>query len=183
MQVYKFNTQTLEYEITKQRKYIHYFIVAAIFIILGFGSGVKINTLVERIPIVLISKPEPCNPENIKAFIKKTNLKFPKIVYQQIMVESQNLKSPIFLQLNNLMGMENARSRPTTGKDTGVRFAQYENWKQSIVDYALWQASYAKEIQNEDDYYYLLDRLYCSKDLPENSGQLYSTRLKQIKYE
>ena len=35
-------------------------------------------------------------------------------------------------------------------------YAYYNNWKESVLDYALYQAAYAKSINTEDDYYKLL---------------------------
>ena len=184
MQHYKINPETLKLELVKiKRSYSAYIITAIILMLLGFSSGVKVKTIVERIPVIMTTKEQECNQENVKAFIVKLNVKFPKIVYQQVMLESNSLQSPIAKELNNLVCMENARSRPTTGSDIGTRFARYDNWKQSLVDYALWQTYMARDITSEEDYYYLLDNLYCDHRLKENAGPLYSTRLKQISWD
>lgn len=184
MQHYKINPNTLKLELVKvKRNYTNFIIAGIILMLLGFSSGVKVNTIVERVPIILKPKEPECNSENVKAFITKLNLKFPKIVYQQAVCESNNFQSPAFKQLNNLMGMENAKVRPTVGTDIGTRWAKYDNWEQSLVDYALWQAYMAREITTEDDYYYFLDRIYCNYALEENKGELYSTKLKRIQWE
>lgn len=184
MQHYKINPETLKLEVVKiKRNYSNFILAGIVLIILGFSSGVKVNNIVEKIPVILKPKEPECNSENIKAFITKLNLKFPKIVYQQAICESANFQSPAFKQLNNLMGMENAKVRPTVGTDVGTRWAKYDNWKQSLIDYALWQTYMAKDIDTEEDYYYFLDEIYCNHNLKENQGELYSTRLKKISWE
>lgn len=184
MQHYKLNPLTLQLEAVKpKRNYVNFIIAAVILMLLGFSSGVKINTIVEKVPIIVKNKEMECNSNNVKEFILKLNVKFPKIVYQQAMLESKNLQSPAFKELNNLMGMENAKIRPTVGTDVGVRWAKYDNWQLSLIDYALWQTYMAKGITDEDDYYLLLDQIYCNYNLKENQGELYSTRLKGIKWD
>lgn len=184
MQHYKFNPKTLQMELVKiKRNYVNFIIAGAILMLLGFSSGVKVNTIVEKIPVILKPRQEECNSENVKEFITKLNLKFPKIVYQQAVCESANFQSPAFKQLNNLMGMENAKVRPTVGTNVGTRWAKYSNWKESLIDYALWQAYMVRDIDTEEDYYYFLDEIYCNHNLEENKGELYSTRLKKISWE
>lgn len=182
MQMYKFNPHTLEYVAAKDKTRLTTLaLCAVVFLIMGFSSGVKVNTVLEKVPVVLKATPEECNDANVKAYIQKLHLKFPEIVYQQAVLESQHFNSPVFKQLNNLLCMENAKTRPTTGVDVGTRFAKYNSWQESLVDYALWQACYAQNINSEEEYYYLLDKLYCNSSLAENAGPSYSSRLKQIK--
>jgi beta-lactamase class D len=181
---YQINPNTLELEIVKvKRNYFSLLVLGIILMLLGFTSGVKVKTVIEKVPVLLQPKEQECTPQNVKDFIIKMNLKFPKIVYQQVMCESAYLQSPTFKEFNNLLGMENAKSRPTVGTDVGVRWAKYDNWKQSITDYALWQASYTTKISSEEDYYTFLDEVYCSYKLKENAGERYSTRLKRIPYD
>jgi uncharacterized FlgJ-related protein len=148
---------------------------------MGFGSAVKVNTIVQRIPVYLEHKEDPCNDETVKAYIASLHLKYPDIVYRQVILESGHFQSPIYRDLNNLLGMEATAGRPTLGTNIGQRFARYNNWKESIADYAIWQATMAREVRNEEEYYYLLDKVYCPGDLEENRGAPYSTLLKQIK--
>lgn len=184
MELYKFDHHTLRLEKVKRGHMINIKVVLfslAIFLILGFSSGMKITTVLERIPVIFQKKEEvACNKKTVKAYIKRLNLRFGKIVYQQAVVESHWFNSPLFMKFNNLMGMQPSTGRPTTGVTSGERFAKYESWKESLIDYALWQASYTTDIKTEEDYYYLLDKIYCEKD---SSGFKYSDRLKQIPYE
>jgi hypothetical protein len=180
MTLYKHDPTTLQLIPTKAKSNWKLLVaLAVIFVSLGFGSAVHVNTVFERIPVVLTPKAEQCTDENVKAYIERLHLKFSKIVYQQVMLESGNLKSPAFRELHNLVGMQVSSGRQGPGKDVGQRFASYDNWKESLVDYAIWQAMYTGDIKTEEDYYYFLDKVYCEP----TPGTPYSSRLKQIAYE
>lgn len=104
-------------------------------------------------------------------FIIAMNIEHPEIVMSQVILESGHLKSEHFNIKNNMFGMNVAKQRPTVSlNDSGV--ANYDNWKMSIIDYALWQCSYAKNL-SEEKYYERL-KIY-SKD--EN----YINKIKEIK--
>lgn len=183
MQHYKLNPKTLELEpaIVKVYSFKVLGLIAVCLLFLGFSSAVKVNTIVERIPVYMEHKEDPCNDETVRAYIKTLNLRFPHIIYQQVIVESQHFQSPIYRDLNNLLGMECTIGRPTLGRNIGQRFAKYNTWKESLADYAIWQSYMTREVRNEEEYYYFLDKVYCPHQLQENCGALYSTRLKQIK--
>lgn len=181
MNLYKYNSKNLSYEEIKSPRYNLYFGIILFLMITGFSSVVKINNTVEKIPIIIKQQEQICNSTNVKNYIKTLNLKFPNIVYQQVILESNNFKSPVFKSLNNLLGMENSMNRPTIGINTGNRFTMYSNWHNCLIDYAIWQAYMTRDIDTEEDYYYFLDKVYCPSILKENKGELYSTRLKRIK--
>lgn len=181
MQKFHFNPNSLSFEPVKSYNFRWLGLGAICLLLLGFSSAVKVNTLVERIPIYLEHKEDPCNELTVKAYIKTLNLRFPKIVFQQVMVESGHLNSPISKDLNNLVGMECTTGRPTLGINIGQRFAKYNTWKECLADYALWQNYMTREVRNEDEYYEFLDKVYCPKTAEENKGALYSVLLKQIK--
>jgi hypothetical protein len=181
MKTYRYNEQTLRFEEVKYTFYkVGGFIILALMF-MGFGSVVKINSIVEKIPVIINHNQEKCTPENVKAYIEELNLKYPDVVYQQVMLESNWLRSSLTKTHNNIICMANATLRPTLGHNVGTRFASYNNWKECLVDYAIWQAAYSKGITTKEDYYSLLDNIYCPSELEENKGPLYSTRLKSIK--
>ena len=181
MQKFHFNPNSLSFEPVKSYNFRWLGLGAICLLLLGFSSAVKVNTLVERIPIYLEHQADPCNESTVKKYIKTLNLRFPKIVFQQVMVETGHLSSPIFKDLHNLTGMECTTGRPTLGANIGQRFAKYESWQASLQDYCIWQAQMTREVRNEEEYYQFLDRVYCPQDAPENKGQTYSVLLKQIK--
>jgi len=90
-----------------------------------------------------------------------------EIVKRQIRLETANLTSRICMECNNLFGMKKARKRQTTaiGKERNGT-AVYLDFRDSIKDYAIWQAYF----YSGGDYYtflkshgYATDIYYVSK--------------------
>lgn len=96
----------------------------------------------------------------------------PYIVHAQAILESGNFTSKLFKENHNHFGMKLAKVRPTTAIGVRNGYALYKSWQDCNIDYALWQASYARNL-SEEDYYILLQRNYA-----EDSS--YATKLKQI---
>lgn len=112
--------------------------------------------------------------EKFIALIKELNMKFPHIVYAQARIESGNFKSAVFRQNNNLFGMREARVRVNTAKGTNLNHAYYDNWKESVYDYAFYQCRYMSNADSEAEYYAALDASYAE------AGGSYSKALKQL---
>jgi len=112
--------------------------------------------------------------EKFIELIKELNMKFPHIVYAQARIESGNFKSAVFRQNNNLFGMREARVRVNTAKGTNLNHAYYDNWKESVYDYAFYQCRYMSNADSEAEYYAALDASYAT------AGGGYSKALKQL---
>jgi len=122
---------------------------------------------------IIIEKPNnqtnTFNPDSLKNYIKKINLKFPNIAYAQALLETANFTSNIFKHNYNLFGMKEAKQRPTTALGTRFGHAYYSDWKQSVIDYALWEAKYTsrfnseKEVLNYMKTCYATDQEYINK--------------------
>lgn len=103
--------------------------------------------------------------DSIKSFIFSLNIAHPDVVYSQAVIESGNFRSKLFLNDNNMFGMKVAERRPTTRRYiTENGYSGYYNWRESIIDYALWQAWSAKGL-SRDAYLILLDNLYAEDEL------------------
>jgi len=118
---------------------------------------------------VIIQESDPFTEEKLVAYLKDLNIKYPEIVYAQAVLETGNFKSEVFLQNHNLFGMREALIRPTTNCGTNLNHATYAHWRESVLDYALYQASYLYEIRSADEYYaylfqhYAEDKTYVDK--------------------
>ena len=113
--------------------------------------------------------------ECIKEYLTKHKIKFSRIVIAQIKLESDNLKSNKATKNKNVTGMRVAAQRftfATNSHDYGA-FAEYDALEDCIMDYKAWQITNAFNVHTEEEYYKLLDRLYC-KD------SLYSETLKKL---
>lgn len=118
--------------------------------------------------------------EQIEETIYKMNFKYPHIVLAQAKLESSNFNSTIFKENNNLFGMKQARTRPTTAIGTERSHAVYNDWKDSIIDYALYSQTYLSG-KTEVEYYAYLSRNYAEdpsyvdklKELVEKENLVY----------
>lgn len=174
--LYKYNNTTLTFEKIKLGSYIKVaLLVLFIGSAFGFTTSLKINQLVEKIPVIIRPNEQELTVENVKNKLKQMNIKFPEVILQQIMVESGFGKSTVYKENNNLVGMRYPNLRPTTAIGENRTYCVYKNWEECIVDIALWQTQNAKGIRSQEEYYQLLDAVYSE------SGNNYSTALKRVK--
>ena len=106
--------------------------------------------------------------------LKRLNVKYPHIVMAQSILETGHWKSQVFKANHNLFGMKQANIRINTAKGTNLNHAYYENWQESLYDYAFYQCRYMSGVRNEEDYFLALDASYAEV------GGNYSKMLKQI---
>jgi len=93
--------------------------------------------------------------------LKDLNVRFPHIVMAQAIIESGHFQSNIFRSNHNLFGMKQAKMRCTTAKGTNLGHAYYDNWKESVYDYAFFQSRYLHDLKTEQQYLEYLDRNYA----------------------
>ena len=174
MNTYKYNDQTLRWEeVSSKRTYYFFLLGAVLFLLLGFTSAVKVNTIVEKIPVIILENQTEFSPENLKKEIDRLNIKFGHIVYKQAVLESANFNSYLFKESNNLFGMKKASSRTTSFVGEEFNHAVFKTWQESVLDMAIWNGIYCKNIKTEEQYYQLLQAVYAE-------DPLYITKLKAI---
>jgi len=172
--VYKYNKKELRFEKISILKILF----TGIFII-SLSSYTMSTTMYETIIVpeetktLILKENNSFSEEKLYSFISGLNLKFPHIVLAQSKIESGYYKSVVFKANNNLFGMKCASLRPTTHKGSNLGHAVYENWKSSVMDYALYQAAYLKNIKTEEEYY-----LYLGNNYAEDVN--YVKKVKQI---
>tara|TARA_B110000285_G_scaffold230116_1_gene296111 strand:+ start:1073 stop:1660 length:588 start_codon:yes stop_codon:yes gene_type:complete len=93
--------------------------------------------------------------------LKRLNVRYPYIALAQSILETGYWESRIYQENNNLFGMKQARARATTAKGTQLGHAYYDNWKESVTDYALYQAAYLNKLRTESKYLKYLDKNYA----------------------
>ena len=99
--------------------------------------------------------------EKLKAYILELNIKYPHIVMAQAEIETGHFTSQIFKENHNLFGMKVATKRPTTNKGEENGHAYYDNWRESVVDYAFYSAQYLSDIKTEKAYLEYLSQSYA----------------------
>lgn len=131
-------------------------------IVLDSREAIEKKLIVEGETVSTIIVPQPkFSPQLFREYIEELNIKFPDIVYAQAVIETGEFSSPIFKDNHNLFGMKCAASRPYTHKGEGRGHAVYDNWKESVLDYALYQASYLRELRTEEQYYEYIGNHYA----------------------
>lgn len=174
---YKFNQETMLFEKTNitSRSLLGFGAIIGLAVIFGltYNSNKKLETLSLEDKLIIIREANAFSEEKLKEKIYSLNFKFPHIVLAQAKLESANFTSPIFLENNNLFGMKEARSRANLAIGTKRAHAHYENWQDSVLDYALYYSTYLYRIRTEQEYYNYLSQYYAE-------DPIYVQRLKQI---
>lgn len=121
---------------------------------------VKANNFTE------IKHKEEFNELNLESLYNKIlscNIKFPKIVFAQAVLESSQFNSELFLRTNNLFGMKYPNVRKTTSiGESNDGYAKYDHWVSSVTDYQLWQKNnMSKDVNSQSEYFDLLSRNYA----------------------
>ena len=84
-------------------------------------------------------KQKQCTKENVYQTIKRSGIEFADVVFAQIMLESNGLKSRLTKSNNNFLGMKMPEKRETTAIKKWHGYALYEGWEDCIQDYLLYQ--------------------------------------------
>lgn len=115
----------------------------------------------DRFIVVYRDKPDKFTKEKLVQYLKDLNIKFPEVVYAQAVIESGNFTSKKFIEDNNLFGMRKAKSRCTLAFGTGT-YAKFKTWRESVIDYALYQTAFAKKYRTRAEYVNHLARNYAT---------------------
>jgi hypothetical protein len=162
---YKFNKDTMLYDKTNitSRALLGFGAVIGIVTILGLSinSNKKIETLSPEEKLIILREANAFSEQKLIESIKELNFRFPHIVLAQAKLESSNFSSPIFLENNNLFGMKEAKVRANLAIGTKRSHAFYKNWKDSLLDYALYYSTYLSKIRTESEYFEYLNQSYA----------------------
>lgn len=80
--------------------------------------------------------------------LQEMNVKHIDIVLAQAWIESGHYNSNICRYNYNLFGMKLPGQRPTLALGKKRGHAYYNNWEESVIDYALWQTYCAKNLSH-----------------------------------
>lgn len=161
MKLYTFNKHSIYFKEVSRWKIARVIIgVVLLTYIISIITNPSLQNSIEKIPIVILDSRNSFSEDKLKEMIVGLNLKHPDVIYAQAILESGNFKSSIFKNNNNLFGMKEARQRPTTALGTQLNHAYYDNWRDCVLDYAIWQSSYARRLTKEQ-YLDLLNEMYA----------------------
>ena len=176
--MYKFDNVSLQYvKDIKKIRVIITGVLSLLFISFLLGRYVNIKALdafeKELIVLNLQKEKNKFTQEKLVQMLKDLNVKHPHIALAQAKLETGNFKSAVFKQNNNLFGMKQARVRVNTAKGTNLNHAYYDNWQESVYDYAFYQCRYMANARTEAEYFAALDASYAE-------ASQYSQTLKSI---
>jgi phage antirepressor YoqD-like protein len=166
--IYKYDKENLTYKsVTKNLVLgvigvvVLFTAITSVFMLNKVNDIRYISSETKSIIIKESAKENEFSPKKLRAYILELNIKFPHIVYAQARLETGNFKSQIFKTNHNLFGMKVATLRPTTNKGEENGHAYYEGWRESVVDYAFYQAQYLSDIKTEAEYLQYLKANYA----------------------
>jgi len=163
MKLYKYNSNKLKYESVN---YPQLFLKIALiyftlFAFLGLTTAPEIEYITDTEKVLIVEEMNQFSEEALIEEISRLNFKFPHIVLAQSILETGHYESKIFKENHNLFGMKEARVRVNLAEGTQYGHAYYNNWKESVMDYALWYSTYAYKCKTEKQLYKLLDKQYA----------------------
>jgi flagellum-specific peptidoglycan hydrolase FlgJ len=163
--IYILDTNKLQQKYIKVTPILFAFLMINMFcVMLGFVSSrniVNTDYMTKEQKVHIINDLDKFSIAEYKQALADLNVKYPRVVYAQALVESNNFKSSIFIENNNSLGMKEAVIRPTINVGTNRGHAIYNSWRDCVIDYALWQSYHIKNIHSEDEYLQLLASIYA----------------------
>ena len=161
---YKFNQDTLEFQRVKPSTYLKVgSLVLAVATIIGFSSSPRavLKDLTPEEKIIVVREYNGFTQKALIEKIKSLNFKFPYIILAQSYQETGHYSSTIFRENSNLFGMKEATIRTNLAKGTNRGHAYYDTWQDSLIDYALYSATYLSDIKTEGEYFEYLRQNYA----------------------
>jgi hypothetical protein len=147
------------------KKHLKQFLIYIFIVFAGYGVGryYSPNTAVKQITANDRINDE-FSEEALLAYMKKLKIKYPETVLSQSRLETGNFQSDIFKENHNLFGMKLAELRPTSAIGVNRGHAQYRNWKESVIDYALLQSYIIAKLPsvNNEEYRTYIQKFYST---------------------
>jgi uncharacterized FlgJ-related protein len=109
---------------------------------------------------------DPFSEIKVRDYLRQLHVKYPEVAIAQMKLESANGSSKIFQEGNNLFGMKLAEHRPTTALGEKNGHAYYSHWRQSCIDYAMWQGFVEdpENISSESSWVNYISKFYSKDD-------------------
>ena len=165
---YKHNNEELSLDNKIVMLLLRFTVALIICVGIGFYSGYYVgkhqsmDSLNNKEKVVVINIVDPFKVDSLKSYLVQINVKFPDIVYAQAQLETSGFTSNIFRKNHNLFGMKQAMRRSTTNKGEQYGHAYYDTWRESVLDYALYQCKYLSDITTKEQYLQYLKQNYAA---------------------
>lgn len=151
-------------------------LIVAVIAVISYSLG-SLDTTKESKPFLIVEEqllPEELSyEEEVYRLLCLYKIQNKHIVLAQAKLESGGFTSSIFLESNNIVNMKVPGQRPTLARkcDDHV-YAEYPSIEYSVIDYALWQCAFARNLSEQKYYERLVevgfaeDTLYIHKLRP-----------------
>jgi len=130
------------------KKYLFYILTASIGYGIGYHFSPEMKTREAAVKTDQAIHTEDFSEEALLTYMKNLKIKYPETVLSQARLETGGFQSAIFKENHNLFGMKLAETRPTLAIGINRGHAQYRNWKESVMDYALLQSYIIAKLPN-----------------------------------
>lgn len=141
--------------------------IALISFCMGFRYTKEIkvpHTVVEvkEIPVTIYAdnKKDEFSEKKLRKYLKELNVKYIDVVVAQAKLESNDFQSNIFKQNHNLFGMKLAVARSSTSHSEFSSHAVYKSWRESVLDYAMFQNTIIHKCKTVKQYKAYIQRNY-----------------------
>jgi len=165
MELYKYEKDSLSFKKVSYVKWLKMWSVLSLAAFLyGVSRPAKTDIIEKLTPVeqfIVINEANKFTEERFVEEIKRLNFRFPHIVYAQSVIETGGFSSRIFVENHNLFGMKEAHVRAHLAVGTQHNHAYYNNWKESLYDYALYYSEYLSSIRSEEDYLNYINQRYA----------------------
>jgi uncharacterized FlgJ-related protein len=166
MKLYKYNQDKLQYESVTTNYGLTFLKITALFLSAVFFLGLTFSprdpeVITETEKVLIINEYNEFDETKLIKKLDELNFRFPHIVLAQSILETGHYGSKIFKENHNLFGMKEARVRLNLALGTQHGHAYYDNWEESVMDYALWYSTYAYKCKTEKQLFKLLDKQYA----------------------
>ena len=186
--IYTFNSETLEPEIVNTVKYKVYFVGSLLLFFILLSSFIstsysakKENKYLTNETEITFKRDADFSQEKLIFEMKRLKIQHPHIALAQMMIETNYFKHPRFKNRSNIAGLRRAGSRITTASgydDSG--FAEFTDWKQSLLDYALLQTGFARGLTEEQYYQWLKSYTHEEDYIKLVKSVIKSKKLKEL---
>lgn len=128
---------------------------------------------------IKIKKDTSFSKEKFINYVYSLNPKYPEIIIAQAILETGNFSSFLFYNNNNLFGMTTIGNRPTTSIGSEHGFAYFKTWKDSVLDYLIYQCLYLND-KTYEEYLQYLDDVYAEDESYINKVQTIANEYKSL---
>ena len=136
-------------------------VILALISTLQATTHLKLERITQEEKLIIIRENNQFSEEKLIKKVDELNFRFPHIILAQSMQETGEYTSKIFKENNNLFGMKQAYQRANLAAGTNRSHAYYDNWEDSVIDYALYYSTYLYKLKTEKEYYEYLRQNYA----------------------